>query len=179
MVTSLKGKIEIASHEGICLTKYLDSVGVWTIGIGATVTEIKDINELPRNYTITMQEAFDLFERSLKRYERAINKYVDGPIEQHAFDALVSWCYNVGTGWARKATVIRRINAGDSKNSIFDALMMFRKPREIIGRRKKEAHLLVNGTYGNGKALLFPVNNRSKPVYSKGKTIDIEEYLNG
>ncbi|MEP2947392.1 MAG: hypothetical protein ABJN11_14115 [Lentilitoribacter sp.] len=36
MKTSERGLAEIASHEGIVMSKYKDSVGVWTIGIGHT-----------------------------------------------------------------------------------------------------------------------------------------------
>ncbi len=36
---STRGMIEIMSHEGICLEPYLDSVGVWTIGIGQTKSD--------------------------------------------------------------------------------------------------------------------------------------------
>ena len=31
MKTSNEGKVEIIGHEGIALSKYKDSVGVWTI----------------------------------------------------------------------------------------------------------------------------------------------------
>ncbi len=36
MQTSPKGVAEIAGHEGIVLSPYLDSVGTWTFGVGHT-----------------------------------------------------------------------------------------------------------------------------------------------
>lgn len=178
MKTSNAGLVEIAGHEGICLSKYLDSVGVWTIGIGATRTEIPDIVSWPLSRTITMQAAFDLFGRSIVKYENAINKNLKKHIPQHQFDALVSWCYNVGTGWVDASTVMKRINAGAPEGELFDALMMYKKPKEIIGRRTKEAKLLAYGKYSNeGKALLFPVNKKGYPVYGKGVTINVWEYI--
>lgn len=179
MKTSLKGKIELAGHEDIGLSKYLDSKGVWTIGIGATSTEIPDLASWPLNKTITIQEAFDLFEKSLVRYENAINKNLIRPVTQEQYDALVSWCYNVGTGWADKATVIKLLNSGRATNQqLYNALMSFKKPPEITGRRTKEAKLLTGQGYQNGgKVMVFPINNKGIPQYSKGKNITATDYL--
>src|SRR5690348_3152463 len=158
MRTSDNGLIELIGHEGICLSKYLDSVNVWTIGIGATKSEIPDLANWPLNKTITMQQAFDLLRRGIVKYENAINKALTRDIPQTSFDALVSWCYNVGTGWVASSTVMKRINAGQVGQPLYDALMMYGKPKEILGRRKKEAILLRDGVYSNeGKALMFPV----------------------
>lgn len=180
MRMSREGKAMLTHLEGICLTRYLCSSNVWTIGIGATGTEIKDIKQWPRNKSITVQEAFELLDKSLHRYERAIRKALKVEVPQHAFDALVSWCYNVGIGWAPKATVIKLINKGVpvSNRRVYNALMRYKKPPTIIGRRKKEARLLTKGIYaGDFKANLAPVNSRGRPIYSKGKQIDLREYL--
>lgn len=178
MRISNKGLVEIAGHEGICLSKYKDSVGVWTIGIGATRTEIPDLASWPMNKTITIQEAFDLLAKSITKYEDEINKYLTRTILQTQFDALVSWCYNVGTGWVSKASVIKHVNAGADNKTLYDSLMMFNKPKEIIHRRMKEANLLAYGRYGNdGRANLFPVSSKGYPMYSKGKLINVWEYI--
>lgn len=179
MKTSLKGLIEIAGHEGICLSKYRDSVGVWTIAVGATASEIPNISSWPIDKTITIKEAFELFNKSIVKYEMAVNKGLIREIPQYQFDALVSWCYNVGVGWVKKATVVQMINSGDaSDRQLYNALLMFSKPKEIVGRRTKEALLLTTGKYQNrGKALVFPVGPKGNPVYSRGKEINVEEYL--
>lgn len=178
MRMSARGLVELAGHEGICLSKYRDSVGVWTIGVGATRTEIPDLARWPLDKKITMEEAFRLLRKGIRKYEDALNRHLTRPIKQTEFDALCSWCYNVGTGWVRKATVIRRINARHSGQSLYNALMMYKKPREIIGRRRKEAVLLSTGRYSNkGKALLFPVSHRGYPIYKHGKTINVWEYI--
>lgn len=178
MKTSNEGKVEIIGHEGIGLSKYKDSVGVWTIGCGATRTEIPDLAAWPLDKTITMQEAFDLFSHSIVKYENAINKALTRTIAQYQFDALVSWCYNVGVGWVPKASVIKLVNAGAAPKQLFDALMMYRKPPEIIGRRSKEANLLAYGKYSNeGTALLFPVSSKGYPIYGRGTVINIWKYI--
>ncbi len=179
MKTSNKGKVEIIGHEGICLSKYKDSVGVWTIAGGATKSEIPDLASWSLSKTITMQEAFELFGRSIVKYENAVNNVLIKDIPQYQFDALVSWCYNVGVGWMPKATVIKLVNQGAPPKQLHDALLMYRKPPEIIIRRTKEANLLAYGKYSNdGKALLFPVSSSGYPMYSKGTSINVWEYIN-
>lgn len=184
-----KGLQFIASKEGLCQTKYDDIVGrpkdpgargVWTIGIGITRSQIPDLYKWPMNKKLTIKECIDLFKTSLAKYERAVNKHLTRPVKQHEFDALVSWCYNVGPGWLKKATVMRRINNGESGKRLYDALMMYRKPKAIIGRRKAEARLLAYGQYpAIMKVNVFPVSSRGTPIYSKGRALDLSPYLEG
>ncbi len=176
--TSREGKALIAHLEGIGLTRYLCSANEWTIGIGATKSEIPDLASWPKTKAITIEEAFELLDKSLVKYENAINKVLTRDITQYTFDALVSWCYNVGVGWPAKSTLMKRINMGQTGQQLYDAMMMFKKPPEIIERRKKEANLLVTGRYaGEGKALVFPVNSKGRPVYKDGKEINVYDYI--
>lgn len=179
MKTSKEGLAMIAYLEGMCLSKYLDSVGVQTIGIGATESEIPDLKLWSWDRVVTIEEAINLLKTKIVKYENSINKVVNKPIPQYQFDALVSWCYNVGIGWPHKATVIKYINKGVSGRALYDALMMFNRPHEIIGRRRKEANLLKNGVYaGDGKTNLFPVDRKTHlPHYTQGKMIDVLPYL--
>lgn len=178
MNISNKGKIFLTGVEGVCLSLYLDSVNVRTIGIGVTRTEIPNINQLPWSYSITMKECFELLDKSLVRYEDAVNKALKVKVSQNQYDALVSICYNIGTGGLTKSTFMKRVNNGESAARIAQAIMMWNKPKEIIGRRAKEVDLYNKGLYGDGKALLFPVSPTShKPIYSKGKSINVADYL--
>lgn len=180
MNISRKGLIELVGHEGVCLRPYKDSVGVWTIGVGHASTANQPPNPAKMSKTayITMDEAFKLFEKSIQRYQNAVNKALKVEVTQEQFDALVSWCYNVGTGGMARSTAIRRINNRESSARVYQALMMWRKPPEIIGRRRKEAKLFRDGVYSNnGKALLFDTNGRGKVSYAKGKSINVADYL--
>jgi GH24 family phage-related lysozyme (muramidase) len=214
MKTSLKGKMFLTGLEGICLTKYLDSVNVWTVGVGATKTEIPDLASWPREKSLTIPECFDLLEESLEDYEEAVNRNLKVRVTQEQFDALVSICYNIGTGGLARSTFIKRINAGYpvgnvqsfgelpdlpleytrterdvvyeeqeevmglNNVSIVSAIMMWNKPKEIIGRRMKEAVLFSRGVYaGNERANVFPVSANFRPLYSKGKIINLREYF--
>lgn len=178
MKVSQKGKVFLTTLEGISLTKYKDSVGVWTIGIGATSTEIPNLNDWPMDKSITIQQAFDLLDEHLEYYEKPLNNDLTRQVTQYQFDALVSWSYNVGIGYDKSATIIKLLNAGIvNQESLYSALMMYDKPPEIIPRRRKEAILLTTGVYqdNNGIAELITADNNGKEV-SRG-TINVYDYI--
>lgn len=182
---SEKGKIFLIVNEGICLSPYLDSVDVKTIGIGSTVSDIPNIASISYDTVYTMTEILELLDKGLAKYVNAVNAALDVPIAQHQFDALVSLCYNIGTGKVKSrvgglsgSTAIKRINAGEPSASVAQAILMWNKPPEIIGRRKKEAKLFTSGIYGATKAQIFPVNPIThKPQYGKSKVVDVAELL--
>lgn len=178
MRTSKQGIIELIGHEGIGLSKYKDSVGVWTIGVGATASEIPDIASWPMDRELSLEGAFNLLESSITKYEDAINKALKVPVKQYQFDALSSICYNIGVGGLSKSTFMKLINVEALEKAIFTAIMAWNKPKEIIERRSKEAKLYTTGQYSNNnKALLFPVSEKGTPMYSKAKTIDLTYLL--
>jgi lysozyme len=165
---SPRGMIEIISHEGICLAPYLDSVGVWTIGIGQTKSDGID----PKNHPpLTLRQAFDLFKLKIKSYSAAVDA-LKLNLSQTQYDALTSFCYNVGPGNLRKLCSNRSIP------QIGDAIMLYLIPKEITARRQKEQNLFKKGFYSNadGKVLVFPVVN-NQPRYSQGYQIDARPYF--
>ena len=70
MQLSTKGAIDIISHEGICLDPYLDSVGVWTIGVGQTKSDDIDPQHMGH---ISLQQAVDLFKKKIGAYTKAVD----------------------------------------------------------------------------------------------------------
>ena len=178
MNISQKGSIELIGHEGLCLRPYLDSVGVWTLGAGATASEGIDIRGMSKTDYITVQYAFELFKKGIIKYVNAVNKALNVEVSQEKFDALVSICYNIGVSGLANSTFIKRINARESDSSVASAIMMWCKPPEIKTRRAKEARLYKDGVYSNGgKALQFDTNGAGKVNYSKGHNIDVADYL--
>lgn len=154
--------------EGVCLEPYLDSVGVWTIGVGITKYDGKD----PRDFgKITIDQAIEMFKDRISAYEAPVNK-LGKDLTQEQFDALVSFCYNCGAGNLQKLAANRSVNA------IGTALMLYTKPPEITERRKKEQQLFQYGKYSvNGKVLVFPVSATHKPQYGKGYELDVSKYF--
>jgi len=62
---------------------------------------------------ITEAQAHDMLVDELSEYENYIHDYVECPLNQDQFDALVSWVYNLGGGNLRSSTLLRTLNAGD------------------------------------------------------------------
>lgn len=175
---SKKGLLELADREGLALTKYLDSVGVQTIGIGLTKSDIKDLASWSWTKQLSVQDATYMYKSHVKPYADAVKKALKVPVLQHQFDALVSICYNIGIGGMQGSTFIKRINSKASMESIVSAILMWDKPKEIQGRRKKEAQLFQYGTYSNkdGCVDFIEVNPTThKPKYKS--RIKIVDYL--
>jgi lysozyme len=168
MNISTKGLIEIMSHEGVCLSPYLDSVGVWTIGVGITQHDGKDPQTMG---TITIDQAIAMFKERIGAYVAPVQK-LGLVLTQAQFDALVSFCFNVGP--QNLANLCR----GRSVAQIGEAFSLYHHPPEVTERRNKEQRLFKSGVYSsNGKVLIFPVSASHKPVYSKGYQLDVSKYF--
>ncbi len=114
MEISKKGKAEIAQYEGCGLTKYLDSVDVWTIAFGATSSEIIDLRLWPYDKSISLQEAFKMFNDGLVKYSNAVSSSLKVEVNQEQFDALCSITYNIGISGMHNSTFMRLINQNGS-----------------------------------------------------------------
>ena len=97
----------IKRFEGLRLNAHLDAVGVPTIGYGST-------QGVQMGDTITEAEAEALLMKDLARFEDGVTKLVKVPIDQNAFDALVSFSFNLGLGALAGSTLLKLVNAGDA-----------------------------------------------------------------
>ena len=131
MKTSEHGLKLLHGREGKRNTAYLDSVGVWTIGYGHTGPDVHP------GLVWTDEQVEAAFAKDLERFEKAVNEAVKVPLPQHAFDALVSFAYNVGPGAFKSSTLVRLLNAGDMAGAArqFDRWHI---PAEITSRRNGE-----------------------------------------
>ncbi len=93
--------------EGLSLTSYQDQVGVWTIGYGHTGRSIHG------GMTITEEQAGVLLESDVAAAVTGVNRMVTSEIEQHHFDALVDFAFNLGVSALLHSTLLRLVNAGD------------------------------------------------------------------
>lgn len=80
----------IESFEGLRLTSYQDSVGVWTIGYGHT-------KGVTQGQTITQQQAEAFLQQDLAVAEAAVNGH-GLALTDNQFAALVSFTFNLGGG---------------------------------------------------------------------------------
>lgn len=173
MRTSLEGLIAIISHEGIVRSRYKDSVGVFTIGVGHTKAA-GGLNPELYSGTLTIQEVIDLLRKDIAKYEAAVAKAVKVPLKQHEFDALVSFHFN--TGAIAKASFVKKLNAGDRAGAM-KGIMDWRKPPEIIPRRTAERDLFKTGVYPAPYANVYPADKAGKVLWSEGERVNVRALL--
>ena len=101
----------IKSFEGLSLTSYVCPVGVLTIGYGHTGNVLAGTK-------ITEKEADVLLKQDLIKFEKAVLNYVTIDLNQNQFDALVSFCFNVGTQAFKGSTLVKRLNNRENPNIV-------------------------------------------------------------
>lgn len=131
MKTSERGVELIRDREGCLLKAYRDTVGVWTIGVGHTagVTE---------NDRCSEAQATAWLAEDLAWSEEAVNAGVKVPLDQHQFDALVSFTFNVGRYAFASSTMLRLLNAGEAPAVVARQFDRWNIPPEIVSRRMGE-----------------------------------------
>lgn len=168
MRTSQEGKIALVASEGVVPAVYTDSVGVATYGIGVTHWAIGDEafsrlpDAMPADIDAAVIHAFDLFDRVLEQYEGAVNDAVKVPLEQHEFDALVHFTYNVGGPNLRRSRLLRMINAGQKDEAGRTGFHGWLKPPSLRGRRDLESDMFLYGDYGSSPIQVYGTNGRRK-----------------
>lgn len=135
----------IKEFEGFSARPYQDSVGVWTIGYGHT----EGVG--PHSPHLTEGAASRLLAADLnKKYA----PYVDAlaiSFNQHQFDALVSFVYNVGPGGIAKGTKVGDALRAHEFSTAADKLLAWNKAggRVLPGldrRRHEERALFLKAT---------------------------------
>ena len=141
MKISEEGKALIKKFEGCKLEAYKCPAGVWSIGFGFT----KDVKE---GDVWSQTHAEEMLEIELEEYEGYINDLVDVPLEQHQFDALVAWVYNLGAGNLISSTLLMKLNAGSYEDVPHEIQRWNKAGGEVleglVRRRKAEALLFEN-----------------------------------
>lgn len=149
----------IKEKEGCRLEAYkLQGEKYWTIGYGHSGPDVKQGDKL------TQEEADKLFAQDLKKYEAAVNGYIDEynlSFNQSKFDAIVSFTYNCGTNWVDNSWRIAKYLKNNFKDSngkvipdqeIADAFGVICSGGDgiidgLIERRIEEAKIFLYGDY--------------------------------
>ena len=130
MNISPKGRKALAHHEGVRKKPYLDSILLWTTGVGHLIAPIehqkmtlderkaaKAAGKLPCppewNRTLTDDEVDKILQDDLRRFERGVLRYCPSGLTQGRFDALCSFAFNVGLGGLQKSSIRQCHNRGD------------------------------------------------------------------
>jgi lysozyme len=137
------GRAFLTKEEGEVLHEYLDSGGKPTIGVGHLLTKYTP------GRTITHEQSQQQLTADLARFEAAVNRLVTRPINQHQFNALVSFAFNLGDGALQRSSLLRLVNAGSTDaGAITAAFKLWQnvngKPDAgIKARRGREAALYL------------------------------------
>jgi lysozyme len=137
MKLDAKGKKALHDREGLRLKPYLCTQGVPTIAMGNTYyldgrkVTMKDI-------ALTITQAIQLSDAITAKFEIAVSKALKVKVNQNQFNALVSITYNIGINGLKTSTFLKLVNKNPNDPKISDAIMLWIKNKELIGRRKSE-----------------------------------------
>lgn len=147
MQTSEQGIKMIIAFEGIEEKAYKCPSGVWTIGVGHT----GEVDDRPINagMHITQEKAMQLLRQDLAHFEEYINaEPYAKKLQQHQFDALVSFVFNVGRAAFHSSTMRRKLCSGADNDSVaaeFGRWIYGKKGMlpGLVRRRKIEAEMFL------------------------------------
>lgn len=108
MRVSSKGLAIIKAAEGLRLSPYRCSAGVWTIGYGSTRGVTKNTG------AITEEQALVRLKMDvLNEADRPLKNLVRVNLNQNQYDALASLVFNIGQGNFKSSTLRQKLNRGD------------------------------------------------------------------
>jgi len=116
----------VKDFEGLRLKPYLDAVGIPTIGYGTTFYE-DGTKVRMGDRPISEKRANNLLEYTLSNFEKYIDSYVKVPIDQYQFDALLTFCYNVGPRNLKSSTLLKKLNKNPNDKEIFTEFLKWDK----------------------------------------------------
>jgi lysozyme len=121
--------------------------GLLSIGYGFTY--YADGSKIQAGDTMTRSEGDKLFdEHIVPAFEDKVRNLVTIEINENRFSALVSLCYNIGSGNLKTSTLLRLVNSGDFEAAA-DEFSKWNKQnkrvlRGLTERRAKERELFLS-----------------------------------
>jgi lysozyme len=122
----------IKHHEGVRSRPYRCPANLWTVGVGHLIGDGK---LLPNSYnrTFSQEEIDGILKSDLRRFELGIHKMLPNvPLRQHEFDALVSFCFNLGLGCFQRSTLRQALLRGDKKAAMESLVKYCRAGGKIL-----------------------------------------------
>lgn len=138
-----KHGLNLIKHlEGLRLQAYQCSAGKWTIGYGHT-------SGVYPGDIIDEAQASIFLRQDVAESENTVIRFVTVALNQHQFDALVSFVFNLGSGNFAASTLLRKLNASDYAGAAEEFSRWFHadgKPRSgLVRRREAERNLFMAG----------------------------------
>ena len=132
MNVSERGIKLIKHHEGIRNRPYRCPAGLWTVGVGHLIGDGKS---LPKSWDrlFTKEEIDGILKRDLRRFELGVRKMLPNvPLRQSEFDALVSFCFNLGLGCFQRSTIRQALLRGNKKAAMESLVKYCRAGGKIL-----------------------------------------------
>lgn len=133
----------IKSFEGLRLEAYkaVPTEQYMTIGYGHYGVDVKVGSK------ISKKQAEELLKKDLQRFVEGVDRYVKVKVNQHQFDALVSFSYNCGLGALQNSTLLAKLNTGDYSGAAKEFLKWTKSGgkelKGLVTRRNKEMNLFL------------------------------------
>jgi lysozyme len=114
----------IKHHEGVRSRPYRCPAGLWTVGVGHLIGDGKSLPE-SWNRTFSQEEIDKILKSDLRRFELGLIKLLPSiPLKQNEFDALVSFCFNLGLGCFQRSTIRQALLRGN-KEAAMESLVKY------------------------------------------------------
>ncbi|WP_163239097.1 SH3 domain-containing protein [Clostridium sporogenes] len=139
----------IKSYEGFSAHHYRDAAGVDTIGYGSTHGWIMKLQVVTKaQATQALKEEINVMANQIKNNLNSKNV----KLNQHQFDALCSFAYNLGTGALFGSTLYKRICSGVRDSSLKENFTAWcyaggKVLQGLLNRRKEEYDMFMKGDY--------------------------------
>ena len=165
MNISERGLESIKRNEGVRNKPYLDSILLWTTGVGHLIAPPEQMKmtlderkaakakgnlPCPKEWdrTLTNEEVDKILREDLRRFESGVLRYCPVGLTQGRFDAMVSFSFNCGLGTLQHSSIRMRHNRGDYEGA-GSAFLLYNKAAGIVNkgldRRRKEEQAMYLG----------------------------------
>jgi lysozyme len=122
----------IKHHEGVRSRPYRCPANLWTVGVGHLIGDGKSLPD-SWNRTFTEAEIDGLLKSDLRRFELGVHKMLPNvPLRQHEFDAIISFCFNLGLGCFQRSTLRQALLRGDKKAAMESLVKYCRAGGKIL-----------------------------------------------
>jgi lysozyme len=122
----------IKHHEGVRSRPYRCAANLYTVGVGHLIGDGKHLPD-SWNRTFSQGEIDGLLKSDLRRFELGVHKMLPNvPLRQHEFDALVSFCFNLGLGCFQRSTLRQALLRGNKKAAMESLVKYCRAGGKIL-----------------------------------------------
>ena len=155
----------------------------YSIGYGSKCPE--GMETYYQNNPISEAYAEELLRKELDAFETTVNKFIERhslTLEQHQYDALISFTYNTGYAWnSTTGNLVTAVISGDTGSHMLYGLMLWGMAGNrhiLVNRRIVELNMYANAVYpvDPHKAEAVPDRYRIAFMDGNGGTVKYDEH---